>query len=87
MVAGLIPDEVTGNLSSHIMALGLTQPLAEISTRNLPGGKAGLVLKTYNSEQFVSRCLENVSVSTSHSRNTSKELQGFVTVEVAIASK
>jgi hypothetical protein len=26
------------NPSSHTMALGLTQPLAEMSTRNLPGG-------------------------------------------------
>jgi hypothetical protein len=34
-VAGLIPDEITGffnspNVSRHIMALGLTQPLTEI---------------------------------------------------------
>jgi hypothetical protein len=27
------------NLSSRIMALGWTQPLTEMSTRNLPGGK------------------------------------------------
>jgi hypothetical protein len=27
------------NPSSHTMALGSTQPLREISTRNLPGGK------------------------------------------------
>jgi hypothetical protein len=38
------PDEVIGffnwrNPSSRIMALGSTQPLAEMSTRNLPGGK------------------------------------------------
>jgi hypothetical protein len=43
-VAGLIPDEViaffnSANLSCRTMALGLTQPLTEISTRNLPGGK------------------------------------------------
>jgi hypothetical protein len=41
-VAGLTPDEVTGfsklpNPSSHTMALVLTQPLTEMSTRNLPG--------------------------------------------------
>jgi hypothetical protein len=40
----LIPDEVIGlfnwpNPSSHIMALGLTQSLTEMSTRHLPGGK------------------------------------------------
>jgi hypothetical protein len=38
-----VPDEVDFfNLpypSSHTMALGSTQPLTEISTRNLPGGK------------------------------------------------
>jgi hypothetical protein len=38
-----IPDEVElfnlPNLSSHTMALGSTQPLKEMSTRNLPGGK------------------------------------------------
>jgi hypothetical protein len=40
---GSIPDEVIGfvnwpNPSSRTMALGLTQPLTEMSTRNLPGG-------------------------------------------------
>jgi hypothetical protein len=44
MVAGSISDEFTGlsdwdNPSSSIMALGSTQPLAEMGTRNLPGGK------------------------------------------------
>jgi hypothetical protein len=43
-VAGSIPDEVTGffnqpNPSSRIMGLRSTQPLTEMSTRNLPGGK------------------------------------------------
>jgi hypothetical protein len=43
-VAGSIPDEVIGffnwpNISSHTMALGSTQPLTEMSTTNLPGGK------------------------------------------------
>jgi hypothetical protein len=42
--AGSIPDEVTGffnltNPSSRTMALGLTQPLTEISTRNHPRSK------------------------------------------------
>jgi hypothetical protein len=41
---GSIPDEVIGffnwsNTSSHTMALGLTQLLTEMRTRNLPGGK------------------------------------------------
>jgi hypothetical protein len=42
-VAGSSPDEVAffylPNSSSRTMALGSTQPLAEMSTRNLPGGK------------------------------------------------
>jgi hypothetical protein len=42
-VAGSIPDEVIGflNLSnpSRTMAKGSIQPLTEISTRDLPGGK------------------------------------------------
>jgi hypothetical protein len=43
-VAGSIPNEVTGffnwpNPSSRTMALGSTQPLTEMSTRSLPGGK------------------------------------------------
>jgi hypothetical protein len=43
-VAGLIPDEIIGffnwpNPSSRTVALGSTQPLAEMSTRNFPWGK------------------------------------------------
>jgi hypothetical protein len=38
-----VPDEVDffnlSNSSSRTMALGSTQPLTEMSTRNLPGGK------------------------------------------------
>jgi hypothetical protein len=42
-VAGSSPDEVTGifnrpNPSNRTMALGSTQPLTEMSIRNLPGG-------------------------------------------------
>jgi hypothetical protein len=52
-VAGSIPDEVTGflnwpNPSSRIMALGSTQPLIEMSTRILPGGKGRAALKADN---------------------------------------
>jgi hypothetical protein len=40
----MFPDEVFGffdwsNPSSHTMALESTQPLTEMSIRNLPGGK------------------------------------------------
>jgi hypothetical protein len=43
-VAGSIPDEINGSFnlsdpSSRTMALGSTQPLTEMSTRSLPGGK------------------------------------------------
>jgi hypothetical protein len=44
-VAGWSPDDVTEfffnvpNPSSRTMALGSTQPLTEMSTRNLPRGK------------------------------------------------
>jgi hypothetical protein len=43
-VAGSIPDEVIGffnlpNPSSHTVVLELTQPLTEVSTRNLLGYK------------------------------------------------
>jgi hypothetical protein len=43
-VAGSISDEVTGfsnwpNPSSRAMAMGSAQPLTEMSTKNLPGGK------------------------------------------------
>jgi hypothetical protein len=47
------------------MALGLTQPLIEMSTRNLPGGKGRPVLKADN---LTTDCLENVGASTSHNR-------------------
>jgi hypothetical protein len=43
-VAVSIPDKIVGflnwlNPSNHTVALGSTQPLTEMSTRNLPGGK------------------------------------------------
>jgi hypothetical protein len=52
-VAGSIPDEVIGffnfpNTSSRIMALGSTQPLTELSTRILPGGKGRPASKADN---------------------------------------
>jgi hypothetical protein len=52
-VAGSIPDEVIGffnlpNSSSQTMALGSNQPLEELSTRNLPGGRGRPVLMANN---------------------------------------
>jgi hypothetical protein len=52
-IAGSIPDEVIGifkgpNPSSLTIALGSTQPLTEMSTRNLPGDKGLPVRKADN---------------------------------------
>jgi hypothetical protein len=41
--------------SSHIMALGSTKPLSEMSTRNLPGGKGGRRIRLTASPPSVSR--------------------------------
>jgi hypothetical protein len=52
MFEGSNPDEVdffnVPNPSSRTMALGSTQPLTEMSTRNLPGGKGRPAHKTDN---------------------------------------
>jgi hypothetical protein len=50
---GSIPDQVIEFFSWHnpsgcTMALGSTQPLMEMSTRNLPGSKGRLVRKADN---------------------------------------
>jgi hypothetical protein len=48
------------------MALGLIQPLAEMSTRNLPGGKGRPAHKADNLTAIWAHYLENVGASTSH---------------------
>jgi hypothetical protein len=50
---GSIPDEVAAfsnlpNTSSRTMALGSTQPLTEMSPRDLPGGKGRPARKADN---------------------------------------
>jgi hypothetical protein len=71
-VTGTIPDEVIGffnlpNPSSRTMTLGSTQPLTEMSTRNLLGGRGWPARKADN---FTATCelifLENMGASTSH---------------------
>jgi hypothetical protein len=48
-VAGSIPDEVVRFFSSsRTVTLASTQPLTEMSTRNLPGGKGRPALKADN---------------------------------------
>jgi hypothetical protein len=55
------------NPSSRTMALGSTQPLTEMSTRNVPGGKRRPARKADNLTPLLSaECLENVGASTSH---------------------
>jgi hypothetical protein len=57
---GLIPDDIIGffnlpNSSSHTVDLGLTQPLIEMSTRNLSGVKGGWCIRLTASLPSVSR--------------------------------
>jgi hypothetical protein len=49
-VVGSIPDEIITffQFSIHTTALGLTQPLTEMSTRNLPGGNGRPARKADN---------------------------------------
>jgi hypothetical protein len=72
---GLNPNEVIGffnlpNPSSHIMALELTQPLTEMSTKESSiflGDKAQPVHKADNLNAiFCAHCLENVGTSMFH---------------------
>jgi hypothetical protein len=49
------------------MALGSTQPLTEMSTRNIPGGKGRLARGADNLTAICEPiCLESVGASTSH---------------------
>jgi hypothetical protein len=64
-----VPDEVDfsklPNPSSPTMALGSTQPLTEMSTRNLPGGKKRPASRADNLAPSMSRMSEIVGASTS----------------------
>jgi hypothetical protein len=70
--AGSSSDKVDSfnlpNPSSRTMAMGSTQPLTEMSTKNLPGRiKGGQHVRLTNSLPSVSRLSrENVGASTSH---------------------
>jgi hypothetical protein len=67
----LIPDGVIGifhlhNLSGRIIALGLTQPLTEMSTRNISWGvKVAGAYKADNLTTFVCRLFWNLGAPTS----------------------
>jgi hypothetical protein len=67
-VVGSIPDVISyftsRNSSSRTVALGSTQPLTEVSARNLPGVKTAVRnerLKTHH--HLWADCLENVVTS------------------------
>jgi hypothetical protein len=64
-----VPDEVDyfnlPNPSSRTKALGSTQPLTEMSTRNLPGGKSGRHVGLTTFPPSMIRLAENVEASTS----------------------
>jgi hypothetical protein len=54
------------------MALGPTQPLTEISTRNLPGDRER---PARNADNLTANCVENVGASTSHNHTGLHELE------------
>jgi hypothetical protein len=64
-----VPDEMDffnlPNPSSHTMALRSTQPVAEMSTRNFPGGKRGQCVGLTTLPSSISRMSENVGALTS----------------------
>jgi hypothetical protein len=76
-----IPDEVDfftlPYLSSRSMALGSTQPLTEMSTRNLPGGKSGRHVGLTTLLPSMSRISENVGASISATLRASTACTGI----------
>jgi hypothetical protein len=52
--------------SSRVLGLGLAQPLTEVSTRNLPGGRARPASKLRTLPPSVCRLSENVTALKSH---------------------
>ena len=63
MVPGSIPGGVTGFFSDispydRTMALGSTQPLVKMSTRNIPGGKGSRYVKLITSPPPCAKCHE-----------------------------
>jgi hypothetical protein len=62
-VPGSIPGGVTGFFSDlfpsdRTMALGSTQPLVKMSTRNIPGGKGGRCVRPTTSPLSCAECHE-----------------------------
>jgi hypothetical protein len=61
-------------LPSHIMDLGSTQPLTQMSTRNLPGSKGQPVRKA---DSLTAICVDNVGKAPTTSHNP-MGLQGLL---------
>ena len=60
-----VPGVVTGFFndifpSDRTMALGSTQPLVKMSTRNIPGGKGGRCVTVTTSPPSSAECHENL---------------------------
>jgi hypothetical protein len=56
--AGSIPDGAVGIFSGRSLALGLTQPLTEINTRNISWGKGGRCVWLTTLPPSCADCLE-----------------------------
>jgi hypothetical protein len=65
------------NPSNRTMALGSTQPLTEMSTRNFPGDKSGRRIGLTTLQPSVSRMSENVGTSTSRNPKASTACLGI----------
>ena len=89
-VAASIPDGVTGILHRHnpsgrTIALGLTKPLTEISTRNISWGKRWSVRRADNLTTFMCRLSWNLGASTSwNPQGLSRTVMGLLSTKNSI---
>jgi hypothetical protein len=80
-----VPDEVdffnSPNSYSRTTTPGSTQPLTEMSTKNLPGGKSGRLVELRTLPSSVSQVSENVGASTSRKP---KGLHGLYSIALPV---